>query len=281
MIKTRRLILPLLALAALSACKDQSEPDATPPDPTLTIDGAAVDPLCFLGRIDHDDESATPVYPARDCSNKEYMRDEQNASPLDGGFVSAAYYYVDPDMPDQKYPGFIGYKYLGDYRGLKAVQLIENGGGSGMFTSVQLLRPEENGTLRVIQTLAGGDRCNGGIAQASMAGRTLIYDVNLTPFDFIALAQHNPANLQAYDDIDACAVCCYGTLRYVNGRAESVSLNPAAVPADMPADATSDRPLQACFDQAFRAASTDGDGVMSLKQNKKFIADFFKSCTAP
>lgn len=281
MINTRPLILSLLALAALSACDEQQNADAVPPDPTLTIDGAAVDPLCFLGRVDHENDDAAPVYPAQNCASKEYVRDEENASPLDDGFISAAYHYVDPEMPEQKYPGFIGYKYLGDYRGLKAVQLIENGGGSGMFTSVQLLRPEDNGTLRVIQTLAGGDRCNGGIAHASMAGRKLIYDVNLTPFDFIALASYNPANLQAYDDIDACAVCCYGTLRYVNGRAESVTLNPAAVPADMPADATSDRPLQACFDHAFRAASTGGDGVMTLKQNKKFIADFFKSCTAP
>lgn len=272
-----RFILPLLALCALSACKDNRALEPTPVEPGLVIDGAAVDPLCFLT---HGDDEA-PAYPTRDCGGENYERDAQSPPPLDAGFVSTGYFYVDAEAPEHKYPGFIGYKYLGDYRGLKAVQLLENGGGSGMFTSVQLLRAEQDGTLRVIQTLAGGDRCNGGIESAFMSGRTLVYDVNLTPFDFIALARYNPKNLKAYDDLDACAICCYGTLRYVNGRPDSVTLNATTAPDAGASDAAaSERPMQACFDESFRAASTDGDTVISLKQNKKFVENFFNRCAA-
>lgn len=276
---SRILVVSCLALSALSACKDNRALEPTAVEPALMVNGAAVDPLCFLTR--DDDDSKAPVYPTQGCGGSEYVRDEKNTSPLDASFVSTGYFYVDPEAPEQKFPGFVGYKYLGEYRGLKAVELIENGGGTGMFTSVQLLRAENDGTLRVIQTLAGGDRCNGGIASAFMSGRTLVYDVNLTPYDFVSVAEYNPKNLQAYDDLDACAVCCYGTLRYVNGQPDSLALSPEAAPEGENAAAAADRPLQACFDDAFRRARGAGETVMSLKDNKKFVSGFFDSCTAP
>lgn len=272
-----KIALPLLALAALSACKEERTLTPTPVDPALIVNGAPVDPLCFI-QTGGDEEM--PSYPTQNCGGKDYIADEENPSPLDDGFVSRGYYFVDHETPEQKFPGFVGYKYLGEYRGLKAVQLIENGGGSGIFTSVQLLREEKDGTLRLIQTLAGGDRCNGGIAESFMDKRTLVYDVNLTPFDFLTVAEYNPRNLQAYDDLDSCAVCCYATLRFVNGSAESVSLNPEA-PLQSDAAADGEQTLQACFDQAYADRVKTKEIDMSLKEFKKFVISFHEACTAP
>lgn len=272
-----RLFFPFIVLAALSACKEERTLTPTPVDPALVVGGAPVDPLCF---IQTGGSEEAPSYATQNCGGGEYVADTENPAPLDDEFVSRGYFFVDAAMPEQKFPGFIGYKYLGEYRGLKAIQIIENGGGSGIFTSVQLLRPEKDGTLRLIQTLAGGDRCNGGIAESFMDKRTLVYDVNLTPFDFLTVAEYNPRQLQAYDDLDSCAVCCYATLRFVNGQAESVSLNPEA-PLSSEGGEDAEKTLQTCFDRAFGDRIAAQKINMSLKEFKKFVVSFHGMCTAP
>lgn len=268
------LVTMLASLAALSACKEKKESaPADTPAQALTVGGAIISPLCFVNGGDH----SNPVYRTRDCDTGQYTRDPSAPSPMSQEFVSTAYLYTDPDTPDQKYPGFVGYKFLGDYRGLKAVEIIENGGGSGVFTSVQLLRPEADGSLRIIQTLAGGDRCNGGIAEAFMEGKTLVYDVNLTPFDFLTEAKYNPKNLQAYDDIDACAVCCYARLQYVDGRPKTVTLDPAAIEriAKVPEE---EQTMQSCFDEVFTRQVKAGETTLTLQQLRDFVTGFYQTC---
>ncbi len=274
--RTSVLLLSLMTVAALAACKEDGP--RTPPaprDPGLVINGTAIDPMCFLQRSDDD----KPAYPTTGCGmDGTYTADAQSPPPLSEDFVSTSYFYVDPDMPDGKFPGFVGYRYLGDYSGLKAVEMVENGGGTGVFTSVQLLRPEKDGTLRIVETLAGGDRCNGGISEAFMDGRTLVYSVNLTPFDFLTVAEHNPKNLQAYDDLDACAICCYGTLQFVDQKPGSVTLTPEAIKRgeSTPVD---EQTTQSCFDEAF-AKQVAEKQVLSLKEMKEFVVGFHQTCTA-
>ena len=273
---SRFLTASLIALVAmLSACKDERVREPAPADPALVINGQTVDPMCFIQRSE-DEEN--PSYPTANCDLKDYIADPSD-SPIDKQFISTNYYYVDPEMPEQKFPGFVGYKYLGEYRGLKAVQTLENGGGTGTFTALQLLKPEKDGTLSIKQTLAGGDRCNGGIANAFMDGGTLVYDINLTPFDFFTVAESNPKGLKAYDDIDACAICCYGHLRYVNGKPDSVSLLPDAIQRiqTVPEE---EQTMQSCFDEVFRRKVEAGETTISLKEMKKFVGDFNGTCTA-
>lgn len=273
--KTPLILFPLLAIAALSACKEKETREVPPPgDPALIINGATVSPLCFLGRSD-DEES--PSYPTTGCDAGGFSANPENPSPLSSDYLSTEYYYADPATPDEKFPGFVGYRYLGDYRGMKAVLTIENGGGTGTFTALQLLRPEPDGTLRLVETLAGGDRCNGGITTAFVDNGTLVYDVNLTPFDFLMAGNFNPGNLQPYDDLDACAVCCYGSLRHVNGKADRVIFNGDAV-RSTPADGDDGQTTQACFDTAFNQQVTSGRTDIPLKDLKEFLSDFFKTC---
>jgi hypothetical protein len=276
--RLHHLALTLAAVAALAACKEEGPPGrpaAAPASQALIINGAAVSPLCFvnMGGDEH-----PPVYPTQNCGGTQYIADTSRPSPLSPDFISTPYLYSDPATPEEKYPGLVGYKFLGDYRGLKAVQTIENGGGSGTFTAVQLLRPEKDGTLSIIKTLAGGDRCNGGISEAFMNGRTLVYSVSLTPYDFLSVADYNPKKLEAYDDLEACAVCCYGQLQYVDGRPRTVIFDETALDRiqRVPEE---EQTMQSCFDEVFTKAVKSGQTALPMDGIRDFVVEFTTTCT--
>jgi hypothetical protein len=268
----------MLMVAALGACKEDTQEiqaGAQTISPALIIDGKTVDPMCFINR--DWEEQGTPSYPTTHCSGGNYIANTQAPPPLPDSFISTGYFYVDEGDPPEKWPGMVGYRFLGNYRGLKAVLTMENSGGSGTFTGLHLLRPEKDGTLTIVQTLAGGDRCNGGISDAFMDGHTLVYSVSLTPYDFIDIAQYNPKNLQPYDDLDACAICCYGNLQFVDGRPHALILEEGAL-SRIQSTPEDEQTTQSCFDELFVSSFKERKTALSMREVRHFVRDFYKTC---
>lgn len=181
--------------------------------------GDAVSPLCFLQNVGTEEE---PVYPTQDCRDESVSKVSPFTS-KNSRYTGQAYEQSFPgiDGDDEGFVerGTVSYRAIGEVEdGLIAVHLIENGGGSGVFSSLILLEPQRhNGdkTLNYEQkdVLAFGDRCNGGVKDAWMEdGRVLAYSRSVTMYDMLGLVgdpQRAILSSETAEDLPFCAACCY------------------------------------------------------------------------
>lgn len=194
-----------------------------PPD--LIFGGQPINPHCFQ-RADSLD---TPVDLAT-CREDGTVPVTDEEPWFDASaWISETFQWTDmmEDAPNLR--GWVAWRPAGSlttgrWAGAHVVETAYSGGGTGFFTSVAVVR-RTGDTLEFLSVLAGGDRCNGGIAAATVAEDTALTAVHITPFDLLALAfapDDPPA--RPYEDIVACAACCVGTLLLVNETPALVTL---------------------------------------------------------
>jgi hypothetical protein len=221
---------------------DISQPP--PPEPAYILpNGEVLNPLCFVNNLA--DNEDTPIRPTSRCANERIVADPSVEVPLDPtSHISAFFYIDDPDTPDEtdehgrpidlRYPGFVGYHYLGNLQGFHLFVIVENGGGSGVFSSLALYELTRNDmqedVLKLRTTIASGDRCNGGVARAQiLPDEQIQFEQSITPYDMLVLGgdPERPflETVDAYEDLDACAACCYGTAIYKAGAFDGVKFN--------------------------------------------------------
>ncbi len=262
-----------------------------PLPPELLVDGQPADPLCFAAQTSM--ESETSRYELKNCVAEGLV----NIEALEKGPASygISYDYKDaegmgmskPYMMIQ-YPG----KKLEDMDGNfpptgdKGIPLIlrYNTGGTGQFSSLMTVK-REGDALIVTGTLAGGDRCNGGVTEAwTENDGSIRYDQNITPYDMIVLGgdANRPAlqSIKAYDDVAACAACCYGSAQYkgdtligikfYDGLKESVT----SANYENPAEHTK----QICFDAALARQIDTGKTQFTPEEWRGFIAGIETEC---
>src|SRR5690606_19202191 len=112
----------------------------TAPQP-LVMNGADISPLCFAGAA-----GPEPIerFPITGCDQGD-VRADPDGRPHDGlDFIAADYLTTveNEDGTAESFPGFIGYRYLGEVDGRNAVLTTENTGGSGFFSAIYLLEQE-------------------------------------------------------------------------------------------------------------------------------------------
>jgi hypothetical protein len=143
------------------------------------------------------------------------------------------------------------------------IYTIDSSGGSGDFTAIKLLTRNKN-TITV-KTLDAGDRCNGGINNVLVNNHVLMYRVNITPWDFLAMNNDNPLQLRAYDDLAACAACCAGTATYYRNYTLSADFVPP-------------KPYQRCFDKVIGGYIAKHKTILSAKEFREFTEFFNQTC---
>ncbi|MGB0956752.1 MAG: hypothetical protein ACPGZP_12260 [Panacagrimonas sp.] len=155
---------------------------------------------------------------------------------------------VRADYPElEEYPGYAGfaaYELIAVHENDLYLRTIQNGGGSGVFTSAVVVRVEMNnpdaaGGMTHLSTLHSGDRCNGGTKAFEMnPDGSARLTTHLTTFDLLNISlAHDPGAVrwgalarrmgkasgekskpaggwEPYDDIAACAICCAGVAHY-------------------------------------------------------------------
>jgi hypothetical protein len=254
--------IALCCLALLPAACWQKTPGPIPED--FQFKGKPIDPYCLVQDMDRLREG-DGVY-LNLCSST-----PQGAP----GYTPSGFYgYALPINGHQSQP-YIYYKYLGR-TGEKGhvIYLLWSDGDNGQFSEVRVMSVDADGILRTLNSLANGDRCNGGITQGAVVDGIILYSKNLTPFDFVELAHGNDAGFAADGDLQSCPDCCVGEADYQNGRLVSVHLtrNPGTI------NFNDLKPVDACFFGSYAETYTRITQTLNPADFENFGATFNKRC---
>ena len=162
------------------------------------VDGRPVPVSCLETLVGPEDDTRTKPIDLQTCGNTELKPKVQADGAIGYDIPSGGYFY---------------YSYIGQSGDIDILSLQSSGGGSGHFT--QLIGVRHGGHLvRWVKDIAGGDRCNGGISDETIAKGGLSFDQAITPYDLIALAAPGE-HLKAYHDLEDSAASCIGSVHRV------------------------------------------------------------------
>ena len=178
------------------------------------------------------------------------------------------------------------YTYVGEKDGGHVISAVWNTGGTGFFSGLMILE-RKDAEFNIIETIAGGDRCNGGIYQARIdESGEIIYQQNITPYDMVILGGDPDRpfleSVKAYDDLDACAACCYGTAEYKGETLNAINITPG-IAEGLAAERTyaegdAAREKQICFDNRLRLRLEDGIMRYDISGWEIFISEVEHVC---
>ncbi|MFI4937922.1 MAG: hypothetical protein ACHQJ6_05370 [Candidatus Berkiellales bacterium] len=257
--------------------------EATSPSiPTdLIYGGKPIDPLCFVGS----DEYSNGIIPLASCgisAKKDHKIKSKAEELIKKGFIGYDFEYPLDETGENKTVGSAYYKAFGKNDNLNIVMTIYNSGGTGEFTNLLLIKRE--GDNIQTQNILGGDRCNGGFFDMKRVSSTaLTYQLSLTAFDFLTLANDNPHQLKAYDDLDSCAICCAASALYERKIGPDFG-NPKLVYIDFdqysPEEGSRESApkYQACFDKLINSYKKKGLHRLNMEQLKEFTKTFNQTC---
>lgn len=235
--------------------------------------GKPINSMCFYKEPDNN----FVVNLANGCDTQDIKATSQDNDMQKNGYIGYEYTQQNDDFSSS---GFSYYKIIGKYANHYTIFTINNGGGSGTFTDLLQVKLE-NEKLQINSLPLGGDRCNGGIVDASQKDSIITANINITTADLLDITQKNPRHLRAYDDLDACAACCIGTATYqidlVNNN--KATLQHVQLTTEMDADhGNTNKPYQKCFNQLLNKTATNGTLTLTPTDLAKFMDSFNTYC---
>ena len=238
----------------------------------LEFNNKPIDSLCFSN-----DEGNSNQIDLRNCGllKEHYITQGFDSDLLSKGYIG--YKWQDPQLPDSN-QGYSYYKFYKAKKGQFWIYSINNGGGTGQFTGVHLINRDTTNSVH-IESLAGGDRCNGGIENVSEKKGNLSFAVNLTAYDFIALSKKLNPSIKAYDDLAACAACCVAQAYYETEPNQTPHLNYVDIKSTDDNEQMPDQgELQNCFNKLFASYVKKGTYQLKQPQVDEFVVEFNKTC---
>lgn len=234
----------------------------------LVFENKPIDSLCFF-----DNENISDKIDLNNCgaAKQKFAIKDQNEHLLKQGFIG--YNWQDTAYPESP-GGYSYYKFFPTANAQYWIYSVNSGGGSGEFTAIQLVKRITPESL-FVKGITGGDRCNGGVTDVSEKSGALTFNVNLTPSDFISLSKLTINNVKPYDDLAACAACCFGKASYtvtpddLNPKFNQFIIEQNIKLEELPQQGK----LQACFNKLFVSNNkfnlTEADIVKLVEQFKE------------
>lgn len=249
-----------LCVLSLAACKPEN-------DKVVMYDGKPLDPLCVAGSAEPGGENL------KECTGSLNKTDDTMSAKGLETFEDGSVGYTF-DCPDgcMREP-FVSYKVAGKVPQGYVLKVTSSGGGTGVFSDVRVVNVEGDTLKQTIIT--GGDRCNGGIDNVSVAKGTIIqYGQNVTPFDLVELSGGNKVDFEAYDDIAACAACCIGVAQYEDKELVGVNLTMDAMESTEGMG-----PIDTCFYGVYNDIVRAGNLTLNREAIDEFGASFSARCS--
>jgi len=234
----------------------------------LIVDGKPVDTICLM-HLSNEDSSWRDPIDLGHCGHDDIVIKSQSADPRMTGFS-----YDYRNSPSEMRQPYFLYRFLGPYRGHSLLFVEYGGGGTGEFTGIISL-DIRGYILKPVDSLASGDRCNGGLWHVSLAGGHLSYHQHITPYDLVALADGAP-KLEAYKDLEASASSCVANVNYQDAQWASVSLSDPDLMDQ--AGWTDQFRHQACFNGVYRAFAARHETELDRNGVNRFTKAFSESC---
>lgn len=253
---------------------------ATPKDcpATLIFNKKPIDTLCIYEAVNMDYD--VNLQNCGVTAEKGRRIVGYNMKLINEGFIGYNYLWTFDEQAESS-QGYSYYKIFGKTNNSYVVYAINDGGGSGKFSSLNLINRQDDHIH--VKNIRAGDRCNNGIFNVSLKNQTLTYSVNLTSFDFLDLSNDNPHNLKAYDDLDDCASCCKAAAVFERNL-DNDFLNEKFLYVDLkayPNDDNDDYPgenYQKCFDQLLQSYINMGKTKLDSNELKIFTSMFNSKC---
>lgn len=182
-------------------------------------DNQPIEPACFYQMVG--EQSIKDIdLSTHDCQN---TTTEFDVKQIPYGLLG--YHLVD-QTPSMSLP-YIYYRLIGQKEPKSFqeyyVELQWSGGGSGNFKELILVQKKQN-KLKLVENIASGDRCFGGVTHASYSNQELRYSQNMTAADLGRLLKFSESEVEKLGLTD-CAVCCIGLLHHRDDKISGITLN--------------------------------------------------------
>lgn len=240
----------------------------------LMYAGKPIDSLCFSNERPH-----KGTIDLRNCgaTHEKYVLNGVNAELSKKEYIG--YDWKDPSLPKEaNVSGYSYYKFYPANGNMYWIYSINNTGGSGEFTSIFLAQRKDPDTL-TIQEVVGGDRCNGGVQNVTEQNHTLTYSVNFTAYDVVNFTNKKLPEVQAYDDLAACATCCVAKGFYTIDKNNHIQFNRLETEKNVKLSELPEQgKYQACFNNLFTTAVAKTAGKFTQEQLNDFTNQFNQVC---
>ena len=173
-----------------------------PPD--FLYDNQPIEPACFYELVGENKTKTIDLSHAACQKNTTEFDVKQISYGLlgynlfnDSPAMSLPYIYYrfiglrDPKIPDEYY-----------------IELHWSGGGAGNFKELILVQKNQS-KLKLLKTIAAGDRCFSGVSQVDYTNQILKYTQNVTPAELGRIMGLSEVEIEQLALSD-CAVCCIG-----------------------------------------------------------------------
>lgn len=179
------------------------------------------------------------------------------------------YKYLDEN--NNRYPGSIGYKYLGKVKDLHVVYASTIGGTTGHLNYINYFKVEK-GILKLVKRGPAGDRSFGGIYDAQVKYGTLTYSMALTPKLFMLNFSKKENSKPYTKSLPDCAICEFALVNYENNKIKSIKLNSVI-------NEGQNDPITKCFNDIHKKYIDHKKLVLTIKEVDRFIDSFMNQCT--
>jgi hypothetical protein len=278
------------------------------------MEGKPLDATCFSQLIwdkEGGNSEDPPLLTSDQCSKKSFnavlcegekdcTSSEDKEVQLDQGCASSKEncYAWTRSFGDAKDQGQIIYTSLGMYKQKPVVLVQESTGGSGYFYSLMTLNIQGS-KIAPDEIIAAGDRCTGGIPEASAENGKLIYRQFVTPSDLLGLLtdpENEKKNQSRMGRISgenlisfaSSAIACAGQAHYEDQNFMGVVIDRAFLKSDLKEWQEDKNSPQAvvCFDQKLIDFTKDikpledksEDVFLTSAQYEKFLDVFDSEC---
>jgi hypothetical protein len=243
----------------------------------LLFQSKPIEPMCIgQASSESDQNQAAKAVDLTKCA----MPQSYRATKHNPYLIKQGYLGYDYEVPDAQghwsYQGFHYYRFLGKTKQGTFIETLNNYGGSGTFSAIQQVT--RHGNFIQLTTLAAGDRCFGGVADANVQGDQLVYSTNLTSNALIALADPNHKV-----DLEDCAVCCVAKAVYHYTAKDSDTkprLDQVLLDTSIPDTAISENHDQNCFNVLIKKYQATSGQSLTLQQLQGLGKDFYQQCIA-
>ncbi len=261
-IQKASLLLILLCSFSIQAFEKKKLP-VLPPE--FLYENQPIEPACFYQLVGEERTKEIDLS-THVCQN---TTTEFDTKQIPDGLLG--YHLVD-ETPTMSQP-YIYYRLIGQKEPktlpVYYVELQWSGGGTGNFKELILVQKKQN-KLKLVETIASGDRCFGGVTHIQYKNEQLKYAQNLTSAEFGRQLGFNENDIEKLGLKD-CAVCCIGLLHQQDGKIMSMSLN-AFDGEDLNSLAGT------CFSQALLPLLSTHQKELTLDNAKELAQKIRKEC---